>query len=232
MLHHTKGLAISYIKYRETSIIAKIYTEKFGMQSYLVNGVRAAKSKMGLGFFAPMTQLQMVVYHKNQPDALQRISEIHIDFPYQKIGIDFHYTAISVFLTELLEKCLHQEQVDEELYVFIYQSFQLLDSLDTSVLLFPIRFLYLLSAYMGFGLQDASQLFQALAERGALVAHPITPQELELLHKVLTTPFTENVAVPLVLRRQMIVHLLDFYALHLQNFTTLKSLKILQESMG
>jgi len=202
------------------------------MQSYLVNGVRAAKAKMGLGLFAPMTQLQMVVYHKNQPDALQRISEIHIDFPYQKIGIDFHYTAISVFLTELLEKCLHLEEVDEELYLFIYQSFQLLDSLDTSVHLFPIRFLYLLSSYLGFGLQSASQLFDALAERGALLVHPTTSQELELLHEVLTTAITEHVAVPLVLRRQMIVHLLDFYALHLQNFTTLKSLKILQESMG
>ena len=39
MLQKTRGIALSYIRYRETSIIARVYTEEFGLQSYIVNSV-------------------------------------------------------------------------------------------------------------------------------------------------------------------------------------------------
>ena len=49
MLHKTKGIVISFIKYKETSIIVKIYTEKFGIQTYIENGVRSSKGKNKIG---------------------------------------------------------------------------------------------------------------------------------------------------------------------------------------
>ena len=48
MLHQTKGIVLRTIKYGETSIVVNIFTELFGIQSYLVNGVRAS-SKKGTG---------------------------------------------------------------------------------------------------------------------------------------------------------------------------------------
>ena len=45
MLSSTKGIVIHHFKYSEKSVIAKIYTEKFGLQSYILNGVRNKKSK-------------------------------------------------------------------------------------------------------------------------------------------------------------------------------------------
>ncbi|MCK5702883.1 MAG: recombination protein O N-terminal domain-containing protein, partial [Cyclobacteriaceae bacterium] len=32
MLYKSRGIALSYIKYKESSIIARIFTEAFGMQ--------------------------------------------------------------------------------------------------------------------------------------------------------------------------------------------------------
>ncbi len=37
MLIKTRGIVLSYLKYRETSIIARVYTERLGVQSYVVN---------------------------------------------------------------------------------------------------------------------------------------------------------------------------------------------------
>jgi len=232
MLHHTLGLAISFRKYRETSIITRIYTSKFGMQTYLVNGVRASKTKMGLGLFSPLTQLQLVVYHKNQADALQRISEIHIEYPYQKIGINFHYTAIAMFLTELLDKCLSNEEPDLELFTFVQQSFQLLDALDEARQLFAIRFLFHFTSFMGFGIQTAEHLYYAINVDSVRSIYPITQEEKTQLQAVIETPFTTLIQVPIALRRAMLQHLLDFYALHLPNFSVLRSLSIIQESMS
>ena len=39
-LHKTKGIVLRTVKYGETSIIVTIFTELFGIQSYLVNGVQ------------------------------------------------------------------------------------------------------------------------------------------------------------------------------------------------
>ena len=47
-LHTTRGIVLRIVKYGETSLIVTIYTELFGIQSFLVNGVRAS-SKKGAG---------------------------------------------------------------------------------------------------------------------------------------------------------------------------------------
>ena len=57
------GIVLNYIKYGDTSIICKIYTEQYGLQSYIINGVRNSKSK-NIGLFQPLNILDMVVYYK------------------------------------------------------------------------------------------------------------------------------------------------------------------------
>ena len=44
MFHKTKGIVLHTIKYSETSVIAKIYTEKLGLVSYMIKGVRSSKT--------------------------------------------------------------------------------------------------------------------------------------------------------------------------------------------
>ena len=43
MTHKTKGIILRTIKYGETSIVVTIFTELFGVQTYLVNGIRTQK---------------------------------------------------------------------------------------------------------------------------------------------------------------------------------------------
>lgn len=45
MIYSTKGIVLRTIKYGETSVIASIFTESFGVQSYIVNGVRTSGKK-------------------------------------------------------------------------------------------------------------------------------------------------------------------------------------------
>jgi DNA repair protein RecO (recombination protein O) len=108
-LHHTKGIVLRTVKYGETSVIVTIFTELFGIQSYLVNGVRTA-SKKGSGkanLFQPTSILDMVVYH-NELKQLQRIKEFRWSFLYQHILSDVRKNAVALFTVELLTKCLKQ----------------------------------------------------------------------------------------------------------------------------
>jgi len=73
-LHKTKGMVFRTVKYGETSLIVTVYTELFGVQSYLVNGVRTS-TKKGPGranLFQPAAILDLIVYH-NELKHLQRI---------------------------------------------------------------------------------------------------------------------------------------------------------------
>src|SRR6186713_636769 len=141
-LHKTKGIVLRAVKYGETSLIVTIFTELFGAQSYLVNGVRTS-SKKGSGkanLFQPSAILEMVVYH-NELKQLQRIKEFRWGSLYQQILSDVRKNAIALFMVELLTKCLKQPEPNAELFYFAEDAFLRLDnSSDTAAANFPLFF--------------------------------------------------------------------------------------------
>ena len=85
MLQKTRGLVLSHIRYQETSIIVKIYTEELGLQSYIVNSVRTKSSKTNkIALFQPLTLLDLVVYY-NEKKSINRISEQKCNYPFSSI---------------------------------------------------------------------------------------------------------------------------------------------------
>ncbi|HQS52668.1 MAG TPA: recombination protein O N-terminal domain-containing protein, partial [Daejeonella sp.] len=48
MLHKTRGIVFKTTNYAESSVVVQIFTEKFGLQSYLINGIKRPKSKIKL----------------------------------------------------------------------------------------------------------------------------------------------------------------------------------------
>ena len=57
MLHKTKGIVIKSTPFRESSLICKIFTEKFGLQTYIVNSVRSSGKTGKAALFQPLTIL-------------------------------------------------------------------------------------------------------------------------------------------------------------------------------
>ncbi|HEV7380803.1 MAG TPA: recombination protein O N-terminal domain-containing protein, partial [Dyadobacter sp.] len=131
MLHKTRGIALSYIKYKESSIIAKIYTELFGVQTYIVNGVRSSSAKTNrIALFQPLTLLEMVVYHKGKQDEIHRISEIKCYHPFSTLPYNVLKSCLSLFITEILVKSLREEEENQPLFYFLEQSVIYLDEAD------------------------------------------------------------------------------------------------------
>ena len=89
MNHTTKGIVLRTVKYGETSVIVSVFTELFGVQSYIVNGVRSASKKGGTkaNLFQPAAILELVVYHNEQKN-LQRIKEYRWPVLYEYIFSD------------------------------------------------------------------------------------------------------------------------------------------------
>jgi DNA repair protein RecO (recombination protein O) len=149
MLLKTKGIVLNQIKYRETSIITKIYTEDFGLKSYIVNGVRTKSSKTKIGLFQPLTLLDLVVYYKEKT-TLHRISEIKCYSPYKSIPFEIKKSSIVLFLSEILNKTLKEEISNKELFDFLSTSLIYFDEVKEDYHNFHLQFLFQLSAFLGF----------------------------------------------------------------------------------
>ena len=119
-VHNTKGIVLRTVKYGETSLIASIYTELFGLQSYLVNGVRTS-SKKGPGkasLFQSGAMLELVVYH-NDLKNLQRIKEFKWGYLYRHIFADILKNSVALFMVELLSKTIKQPEQNADLFYFV-----------------------------------------------------------------------------------------------------------------
>ena len=77
MLHTTKGIVIHHFKYAEKSVIAKIYSQKHGLQSYIINGVRSKKSKNKAVYLQPLSLVEINGVHKEK-SSLQQLKNIQL----------------------------------------------------------------------------------------------------------------------------------------------------------
>src|SRR5215212_9571811 len=98
MIHKTKGIILRTVKYGETSLVVTMFTELFGLQSYLVNGIRTASKKGNTKavLFQPAAILDLVAYH-NELKNLQRLKEYKWAFLYQHILSDVKKNAVALF---------------------------------------------------------------------------------------------------------------------------------------
>ena len=155
MTHKTKGIVLRSIKYGETSLVVTIFTEMFGIQTYMVNGVRTSKkSASKANHFQPTAILDLVVYH-SENKSMQRIKEFSWANLYSKLLSDVIKNSIASFMAELLHKCLKQPEANADLYNFCEESFLQLDRADKIVAAnFALFFTLHLTHFFGFRMSD------------------------------------------------------------------------------
>jgi DNA repair protein RecO (recombination protein O) len=230
MLHKTRGLVLSYIRYRETSIIVRIYTEDFGLQSYIVNSIRTARGKGNrIALFQPMTLLDMVVYHKNDRD-LHHLSEVKPSVPLLSLPFEVLKASVALFVTELMTKSLKEESGSPILFRFLTDSVLFLDEARTNYENFHLAFLLKLSFFLGFGPESAREFEDQLREN----AFPFLPDDeaTTALNTFLRRPYGTPVTLSRANRNDLLDALVAYYRVHIDSLGDVKSLSVLREVLS
>ena len=245
MIHKTRGIVLRSVKYGETSLVVTIFTEVFGLQSYLVNGVRTSSSKGSAkaAMFQPSAILDLEAYH-NEFKNLQRLKGFHWSYLYHQILSDVKSNAVALFMIELLGKCLKQPEPHPELFYFAEDSLHHLDGASEKVTAnFPLFFALHLAVFFGFRIsQEASGSVQYLdLQEGRFVeeqpkhAYYLQDKEAEAVSQILKTMQPEELE-DVVLNQEMrrrITHALEaYYALHIPDFGSMRTLPVLRELMN
>ena len=98
----TKAIVLSTLKYSDSSLIVKCYTQDEGLKSYLIRGVlKAKKGGVKIAYFQPLTQLNIEANHSKK-GTLNSIKEVQISYPYKTIYKDIIKQSVVLFLSEVL----------------------------------------------------------------------------------------------------------------------------------
>lgn len=242
MIFKTKGIVLKTVKYGETSLVVSIYTQLFGLQSYMVNGVRTF-TKKGPGkanLFQPSAILDLVIYH-NELKNLQRLKEFKWSFLYANILSDVPRNSVALFMVELLQKTIKEPETNASLFYFIEDALMHLDKAEASVVAnFALFFALHLTTFFGFRISDDFSTKNNILDlqNGIFVdERPEHPHFLEgqfsyitsQLLKVMQPDELDQLKLNHEFRRSLLQSYQDFYSLHIQDFGTMKTIAILQE---
>ncbi|OEK06813.1 DNA repair protein RecO [Roseivirga misakiensis] len=225
MLVHTEGIVFSTVKFKETSIIVKIFTSAYGMQSYIVNGARSQRSKGKIALYQPLSLLDMVVYYKEGKD-IQRISETKFAQTYTEIPFDPVKRTIGIFITEVFGKVLREEGENSVLFEFLFNSLQIFDRLRDNVANFHLQILLKATHHLGFGPANADDFVLQLSESGFHLS--ISLEEKKSLDLLMESNYGENIPLSLSFRREVLDHIIKYYKVNSGNLREIKSLSVLK----
>ncbi len=241
MLHKTRGIVFKTTDYGESSVVVQVFTENFGLQSYIVNGAKKPKAKIGRNMLQPLHLLDMVVYHKNTGN-VQRIKELKNSPQLQSIPYDVIKSGIAIFLNEVLYKAIRQQSEDENLFGFVFSAIEWLDHQTDNLANFHLLFLIQLTRYLGF-YPDSNLAVEADyfdMKNGVFCRYKpdsvlyLSPPHTQNFATLLTCSFENIVQIKLSNddRRYLIRKLLDYYALHIEGFGSIRSHEVLEEVLG
>ena len=145
-----QGFVLQSIRYGDTSLVVKVYTLNGGLQSYMVKGVRGKASRNRAAFFQPMTFLRFVQSGKPSQSGLAYLKDPEVLYAYQSVPLVMNKSAILMYLSELLSHTLTQQERNDGLYQFVYQSMVWLDLVEAGYANFPLYFTLELSRFLGF----------------------------------------------------------------------------------
>lgn len=238
MLQKTRAIALHTIKYGDTSIVAYVFSEKFGRQSYLIKGAYNKKSTVKANLFYPLNLLELEVYSKGGNE-LQKVKEAANTPAYINIPINPVKNAIVLFLAEVLYRTIKEEAPNQPSFSYVFNSLQLLDLETDNPENFHLIFLFQLMKYIGFyplsNHSSQNKYFDMV--NGLFCAEP--PIHGHFLHPDTSIVFAQlmnlnysnsgQLNISGYNRRTILDYLLEFYKMQISGMGNIRSLQILHE---
>lgn len=240
-LQTTRGIFLHQLRYSETSLIVKIYTENFGLSTFMLKGVRKNNPTFPLSLLQHLSPLEVVVQRKETAN-LHYVREIRALFPLTSLPYDIRKSSIGLFINELLIKSLTEEEANPDLFNFLITAIQILDLNGESVNNFHLWFSLQLTRFLGFlpsAMTTGNERIFDLKEGVFLTKEPGHPYFVDMPYSryflEMSRPGFRDyhmVSVSNSERRSFLKKVIEYYQLHLQGFGNMKSPEVLEEVLS
>jgi len=231
MKYKSRAITLTYIKQGESSIISKIFTEKHGLQSFIVKGVRSKKAKKKLGLFQPL-QLVDINATLIPKKGLQYLAEITIIETISTDKINMNKNFLAIFIAEISSKVLQENEQNSGLFKFVWEIKQKLYNANTVDENFALLFMLNLSKYLGFfpSTENINAPFFNL-ETGEFSGKAfnlniyLTEEKTTILKHLL---LGEKINIPQELKSELLKDIIQYFRLHHYNLSNITSHLIIE----
>lgn len=155
MITKTEAIVLRAVDYQESSLIATLFTRRHGKIAVIAKGARRPKSKFA-AFLVPGQMLE-VVYYMKTTRSIQTLSDASYLEKLDQLRVDLDKMALTVTTLELTAQLLHENEVNEPIFVFLLNLLPWLNKREKiSRVIFPyiqIR----LAQLLGIGLQYVNE---------------------------------------------------------------------------
>ena len=237
-IYKSKGIVLHSLRYSDNALILHLLTEKLGRQSYMIKGVKSAKTRANkMALFQPMF---LIEFEGIEPryGTLHTMKDVQLAKLLKNTPFDARKSAISMFMAEVIYRLIKEVEQNAKLFDFVYESVVCLDDLKYGVSNFHLWFLVRLSSFLGFypGNEYVNcSLFDI--KEGVFVAETpehrmvISKENSQLLGQLMGCTVEQLAELELgrTQRADFMSALLLYFGYHLDNIDNVKSLQILKE---
>lgn len=230
MLQKTDAILLSTVKYGDSSLIVKAYTKEFGLMSFITGGARGKKGPFKSSMAMPLTQLNLV-YYTSSKTTLSRIKEANYLKTYKSIGTHPIKNCVAMFLAELLNHVLHEEESNKPLFSFLCTQFYAVDAAE-QVGNLHLAFCLNLCNFLGFAPDVFDAVYFDLLLGSATDVEPAHSHYITGVvwqdWRALQQQDANLVKLNSKRRNDVLNAILLFYRHHVKDFGTLKSVEVIQ----
>lgn len=236
----TRGLVLHTLRYNDTTLIADVLTESDGFRGFAVRVSSARRSTGRHRLFQPLSRLRLC-WDEHGRSRLPRPRGVE-GVPWATIPYAPNKAAVALFLAEFLRAALRGEPPQPQLFSYVWQSLDWLDTSTSHYANFHLVFLLRLSRFLGFypnieGYRDGA-FFDMISSTFTL-QHPPHPHYVEpALAAHLPTLMRMEYGNMRVFRfsgaerSRLLAFVVDYYRLHVPSFPELRSLAVLRDVFG
>ena len=236
--YKARGIVLYTVKYGESSLVAYLFTDVGGRQTYMIQGVRSSRGRGNkAALFQPMFLLEFEGVE--QPHAeMHPMKEVRNLVPLSSVPFDVRKSTVSLFMAEVLYRLIREVEANEPLFDFVWGSAEALDAMDEGVPNFHLWFLANLSRLLGFrpGNDYTPGAWFDIREGLYSVvrpAHPgvMTQECASLLDRMLSCDVRRlgDVGLNRDRRSEFLNAMLAYFGYHLDAISAVQSVRILKE---
>lgn len=236
MYTKTKAFVISTVKFSDADLIVKCYTLNHGMLSFMVKGVRKSKrGKLTMAYFQPLTFLEVEYTYRNNKNLLF-FKEVNQHQSFISLQRDVSKSTLSLFLAEILQYCIQEEEANASLFLFIESTLNELEKAE-KIGHFHLVFLIQLAQYLGFCPNQEQiefsyfNMIDGVFQNKETNKYCFSGKEIEDLKVLLNTNYgnMQHLNMPKLNRLQLLNILLLYFEIQVQGFKKPLSYQVLQE---
>ncbi len=238
MIVQSRAIVLNSIKYGDSSLIVKIFTEELGLLSFIIRRSKGRKSNNSTKIYFKLAILDLVFRYKEKK-SIHSITEANLAYHYSSINLNIFKSSIGLFLNEFIIKSIKEEEENKAMFSFIADSMILFDKMENGINNFHIHFLWQFTRLLGFPPQhnfsESNEYFDMeegiFKDSASQTPFSLDAEQSREIHEITNTD-TEKISelnLNNAKRKFHIDILIKYYKLHHDRSLEINSLQVLEQ---